>query len=345
MQIEKFGFAFMIHDNLIISKSNSKSINVYDISKKALVKQINNCGIAQFILNNHIYTTTIEGIKRVYEISLTDFSIKEIANGTNDAINILYPNIIIEVSNMPNYETKSAIYNLDSGPTKSLPADIHFGKAFFYKGHIYTDSKIKKDRIQSISIADFGLVWQADLDIFRNEIEVWSNDEKQILTYGDFKFYSSTVIISVGTPFEQRLACFSTLNGSLLWLSKEYNSTGVFHIKDGFAYSVYNNKVIKVNCITGEASMIDISKQSIEAGITMSYNFSMNENYIVGADFKNLKLAVLNTDTWQYDFVHQFVKGKDINKSVWQILVPQYYGGCVYVIDSDDTLHVLPFKV
>jgi hypothetical protein len=344
MQIKKFGFDFFFYRDLIISRTNDRSIKVYDTSQNVMIAELTDYGSLQFIDDGFLFTSDADINKIIYKIDLIDFAPTLIANGSKDSINILSPNLISEVSNLPDYNSHREIYLLSGDKKIMLPENLLFDKCYINGDFFYSNPIVGKSKITCVMESELKLIWTTELNNYKSEVPAWCSEDQDLSVHSDFKFFDNTIILSIGTPFEQRLASFSCADGSLQWISKEYNSTGIFAISKGVAYSVYNNRVIAVDCTTGLARMVDISEQARKVGITLSHNFSLHEKYICGADFKTLKLAALNIETWEFEFVHQFVKGKDIDKAVWQIGVPRLYIDHIYVLDSESTLHILPFS-
>lgn len=187
--------------------------------------------------------------------------------------------------------------------------------------------------------------WQIDLSDFEDEVSDWKIKEeknKNIVVHGNIVRWKDSLILSIGPTFEQRLACFSIIDGKLNWIAKEYNSQGVFHIYKNNAYILYSdsNGLLVVDLDNGRSQVLDISEQNSVHAIEPGSNFSMNGKYIACAEYQKLILGLFNVDTFQYDFVHQFTRGKDIDKKVYQIEVPRYHDDRIYIRDSEANLHI-----
>jgi len=188
------------------------------------------------------------------------------------------------------------------------------------------------------------IYWEFDLNNLINELPQWlvaHEDHQGMRVRSQILQYRNAIVFGIGqTVFEQRLVSLDIETGKLNWIAKDYHSTGVNHIYQDKAYILYGEELLSIDLENGSSTLADLRTENQKNRIKMLYNFEMKDNYILGVEDKTLKFGLFNVESMKYEFVHQFKKGKDINKKVWQIEIPKLNGNQIYVLDSEKTLHI-----
>lgn len=210
---------------------------------------------------------------------------------------------------------------------------------------IYFNSLPKKNVLYKVDVETSEFFWQVNLNTLKDKVESWKNCDEDLTIQSKVEKWNEDLIFIAGTYNLPFLISINSNTGFVNWISDSNPLAFHFYIKNNLAFnhglvSRNNGYINVIDLKNGNGQKIDISEQSRIHSINGTYASLLCDNYFVSLDSSNLKFGLLNIDTWQYEFVHQFIPGKNIAKEVWQIYPPQYHNSRIYVNDSEGTLHI-----
>lgn len=162
-------------------------------------------------------------------------------------------------------------------------------------------------------------LWQKDFTHDIAKIEVWN--EKVVV----IELHDAHTIIALSSD-----------DGQLLW----EQSGWLLHVHNNAIYMIYNPDsniliVKKTDALSGSVINYDLSeilKQNQLLGETMQY--TVEDNLIYFSFFYKKIVTIINLETLQLQWLHQ------IQTDAGWIKEPRVEGNRLYVLDSDQTLHI-----